>query len=85
MTTLQVRGEIDPDGTLRLAVPMNLPPGPAEVLIVVQPDAGPSPRPPASARSGLFTRTPESDALDVDAVRRQINAGWQTRLDLHPY
>jgi hypothetical protein len=33
-----------------------------------------------AARSGLFTRTPESEALDIDAVRREINQAWQAKV-----
>jgi hypothetical protein len=85
MTTMTVRGDIDADGTLRLAVPMGLPAGPAEVVLVVQPVAATEaasdpPRPLGSARSGLFTRTPESDALDIDAVRKEINDAWKAKL-----
>ena len=87
MTTVTVRGDIEADGTLRLAVPVGLPAGPAQVVVVVQPDPHPvattpdvPPRPSGSARSGLFTRTPESEALDVDAVRREINQAWQSKL-----
>jgi len=38
MTTVKVHAEIDLDGKLRLEVPVGLPAGNAEVLVVVQPE-----------------------------------------------
>ncbi len=46
MTTLTAQAVIAADGTLRLELPTDLPPGPADVVVVVQPT------PPASDRSG---------------------------------
>ena len=39
MTTVKVNAEIGGDGKLRLEVPLGLPAGKAEVVLVVQPDA----------------------------------------------
>ena len=92
MTTVRVRGDIDADGTLRLAVPVGLPAGPAEVVVVVQPEpaaaadltadppADTAGRPLGSARSGLFLNNPAFQAIDIDAVRKEINEAWQSKL-----
>ena len=37
METVTIRTEIAPDGKLRIEVPTHLPPGPAEVAIVIRP------------------------------------------------
>lgn len=37
METIQLTTEIGPDGTLRIVAPTHCGPGPAEVLVVVQP------------------------------------------------
>lgn len=84
MTAIKVRAAIDADGTLRLAVPVDLPAGNAEVFVVVQPDPVVSsdvrPDGEERARSGLFVgRRPNPD-VDIDAVRREINDAWKARL-----
>ena len=92
MTTVKVRGDIDADGTLRLAVPVGLPAGPAEVLVVVQPDAGvkagtiePERAPPLrSARSGLFIGDPIILSADVDAILREMNDASEAKLSNLP-
>ena len=49
MKTMTVAAEIAPDGTLHLELPTGLPPGPADVVVVVQPKSiGPT---PSSAKS----------------------------------
>lgn len=40
MQTIQMQATVGPDGKLRLEVPCQLPPGPAEVVIIVQPRNG---------------------------------------------
>ncbi len=89
MKTLTLRSEILSDGTLRLEVPSDLPPGPVEVVVVLQstteaeaePGAAPIPR---SARSGLFLdRAPRG--LDPDAVLSEHDQQWKDKLaDLKP-
>jgi hypothetical protein len=81
MTTVKVRGEINPDGKLRLEVPVDLPAGNAEVLVVIQPEVTNGHQKPSeqkmSARSGLFA----SDAgrsLGVDAALDEMNNAWKS-------
>jgi hypothetical protein len=88
MTTMTLQAEIGPDGKLRLELPCNLPPGPAEVVVVVQPTANPPvpagpATPPFRARSGLFVGKAQSGGA-IDAALAEMNALWQTKLqDLH--
>lgn len=42
MTTITIHSEITSDGTLRIEVPCELPPGPVEVVMTVQPQHGAS-------------------------------------------
>ena len=70
-----------------LEVPCRLPPGPVDVVLVVQPSArGPLADPAArpTARSGLFAGKGPGD-LDLDAITGEIDAGWRAKLaDLEP-
>ncbi len=60
--TLQT--EITADGKLRLELPIDLPPGAAEVVVVVQP-VTPERRATGASLSGLFAR---EHRLDDDAM-----------------
>jgi hypothetical protein len=87
MTTVSIHARIDPDGKLRLEVPVGLPAGNAEVLVIVQPEQTPA-RAQASgatglARSGLFTGTPAGE-LDVDAALNEMNDAWKSKLAERP-
>lgn len=91
MTTMTVRSTIGPDGTLRLEVPSGLPPGPVEVVVVVQSVAPPEPestgdrtatgegRGPHRARSGLFLNRGVG-GVDVDSVAREMESAWKAGL-----
>lgn len=82
MTTVKVNAQIGTDGSLRLDVPVGLPPGEAEVLVVVQPRAaniGAAAAGAPRARSGLFLgRT--GHAIDVDAALKEMNEAWRSKL-----
>jgi hypothetical protein len=78
MKTTTVYTTIDETGTLRLEVPMELPPGPAEVVVVVRPQAQESPG-PTRARSGVFSSR-SADALDTDAAIEEMNLAWKSKL-----
>jgi hypothetical protein len=87
MTTLTVRADIDEDGKLRLEVPCQLPPGPVEVVLVVQSTSSdPSSNTSAqrSGRSGLFLgKGPQG--VDLDGITEEMNAEWKKKLaDLEP-
>lgn len=83
MTTVRIHAEIDADGKLRLEVPLGLPAGNAEVLVVVQPEAT-NGKPAHSARaqssrSGLFGGDAGKE-LDVDAALKEMNEAWKSKL-----
>jgi hypothetical protein len=83
MTTVRIHAEIDADGKLRLDVPVGLPPGNAEVLVVVQPEVangnGVHSGRTGSSRSGLFGGSTEKN-LDVDAALKEMNEAWKAKL-----
>ncbi len=83
MTTVKVRGEINLDGKLRLEVPVDLPAGNAEVLVVIQPESANGHQKPSepniSARSGLFAAA-AGQSLDVDAALDEMNNAWKSKL-----
>lgn len=91
MTTMTVRSHVGPDGALRLEVPIGLPPGPVEVVVVVQP-ASPSEvettqdrtatgneHRPHRARSGMFLNRGLS-GINVDATTREMEAAWKAKI-----
>lgn len=84
MTTMKIRGTIEPGGRLRLDVPTDLPAGAAEVLVVVQPEAteadDPKGGPPYPTRSGLLLGNPALAALDIDEALREMNDQWKASL-----
>ena len=93
MITLTVRSNVGLDGTLRLEVPSGLPPGPVDVVVVVQsvpskqeftPEWPGHEHRPHRARSGLFLNRGLS-AVDVDEVTETMESAWKTKLaDLEP-
>ena len=73
MKTMTVDAQIAPDGTLRLELPTGLPPGPADVVVVVQPKAS-SPFAQRRSLDGMFAtgRPAEFNAVaEVRDIRRQ--------------
>ena len=83
MTTLTIRSEVGPDGTLRLEIPSGLTPGPVEVVVVVQPVIDRNGR-TQPVRSGIFLNR-GLVGVDVDAVTAEMDAVWKARLaDLGP-
>lgn len=83
MTTVKLNAEIASDGSLRLDVPVGLPPGKAEVVLVVQSHAADDGATSAvgtrRARSGLFLGR-AGDAIDVDATLKEMNEAWRSKL-----
>ena len=70
MKTLSADVNVEEDGVLRIELPANLPPGPAEVVLVVQPKG--VPRPGVKLRSGLFLGRPV-EGFDVDSALDELN------------
>ncbi len=81
MKTLKIHSEIGTDGMLRLEVPTDLDPGPAEVTVVVQPEVFSGT--PTNTRSGLFVGK-SSESINPDVAIGELNTQWQAKLeDLH--
>jgi len=79
MKTMTVRTEIGADGALHLDVPCDLPPGPAEVVLVVQPVSG-TPGPPYDTLRGALAGVMPDD-VDVEADLVEMNREWKKKLD----
>ncbi|HET6882416.1 MAG TPA: hypothetical protein VFI31_19780 [Pirellulales bacterium] len=81
MKTISLRTTISADGTIDLRVPCDVPPGEAEVVIVVQPAA-----PVASSRGGPPYRSDHGvwrdklPDIDLDAEPREMNRLWEKHL-----
>lgn len=86
MTTVKIQGDIDSKGILRVEAPVGLPPGRAEVVVVVQSDNGEvrsgAPLPLRTARSGLFDAT--SREIDIEAALTDMNDGWKSEFSELP-
>lgn len=79
MKTINMKTQIGPDGTLHLDVPCQLPPGPAEVVVIVQP----LPRmqqPPYETFEGILKGVLPAD-LDIDAELHDMNRQWKTNIE----
>jgi hypothetical protein len=82
MKTLTLRTTISSDGTIHLQVPSDLPPGEAEVVLVVQPvvstalNEGP---PYRSDRAVWQGKLPD---VDIDADLREMNRLWERSMEL---
>lgn len=78
MKTLEFQGEIGMDGKRRVEMPVNLPSGPVEVVVIVQPLA-PRPGPPYDTLRGAL----EGQVPDIDVVQafREISAAWKGDLE----
>jgi hypothetical protein len=86
MTTVKIQSDIDSNGFLRLDVPVGLPAGRAEVVVVVQPgfpNGGNQTAPVArTARSGMFVGITKQ--VDVDLALKEITEIWESGLSELP-
>jgi hypothetical protein len=75
---MSFRTQIEPDGTLRLEVPSGLPPGPADVVVVVQPNEAANAivgQRGVSELHGIWAdKLPD---VDLDAELREIRSAWE--------
>ena len=69
MQTLTTQTTIDSDGTINIRVPSGLPPGPAEVVIVIQPGQPLPDRGSPSRLAGMFAGRQPSDFDALTEVR----------------
>jgi hypothetical protein len=76
MKSLESQVEVSHDGKLRVEVSTDLPPGPVEGVILVQPAKRPQP-PPYDTLEGAFAgQLPD---IDVDDDAREVSAGAATQ------
>jgi len=82
MQTLTTQTTIEADGTVNIRVPSNLPPGPAEVVVVVQPllssTSNDRKSPYPSDRGVWRGKLPDTD---LDADLREMNQLWHASLE----
>jgi len=78
-----MRTTIAPDGTIDIHIPSDLPPGEAEVVIVVQPTVSAAlnyPGPPYPSDHGVWQgRLPDAD---IDTDLQEMYRLWEKSLDL---
>jgi hypothetical protein len=80
MKTLTLRTTIAPDGTIDLRIPSDLPPGDAEVVVVVQPLANSRPSPPFPSDEGVWAgKIPD---IDIEADVKEMNQLWEKSMEL---
>ncbi len=83
MKAIAVRTTIAPDGTIDLRVPSDLPPGEAEVVIVVQPVVSAAPGradPSYPSDHGLWQGLMPD--VDVDADLQEMKRLWEQSMEL---
>jgi len=80
MKALTLQAKIAADGYLHLHIPCNLPPGDAEVVVVVQPLVKASLSPPFPSDEGVWVgKVPD---IDIDADLKEMNLLWEKSMDL---
>jgi hypothetical protein len=80
MKTLSLHAEVGADGKLRLEVPCGLPPGPVEVVVIVQPIPPPTGGGPHDTLEGTWSGLVPAD-FDVEAALKEIRREWEKELD----
>jgi hypothetical protein len=80
MQAMMMQADIGADGKLLLEVTCNLPPGPAEVVVVVQPKTSAG-GPPYDTLAGFLKGQVPPD-LDVEAALQEMNQEWEESLEL---
>jgi hypothetical protein len=83
MKALTLRTTIAADGSIDLHIASDLPPGEAEVVVVVQPTASTAPiqpGPPYPSDHGVWQgKLPD---VDIDADTREMNRLWEKSMEL---
>ena len=82
MQTLTTQTTIDSDGTINIRVPSSLPPGPAEVVIVIQPGQPLPDRGSPSRLAGMFAGQQPSDFDALTDVRDIRHRATKEALEL---
>jgi hypothetical protein len=80
MKALTMQAKVGVDGSLHLHVPCGLPPGDAEVIVVVQPLANARLSPPFPSDEGVWAgKLPD---IDIEADIKEMNASWEKSMEL---
>jgi hypothetical protein len=80
MKALTLQAKIAADGCLDLRVPCNLPPGDAEVVVVVQPLANARMSPPFPSDEGVWAgKVPD---IDIEADLKEMSSLWAKSMEL---
>ncbi len=80
MKAISLRTTIGPDGTIDLHIPSELPPGEAEMMLVIQPAASIHPGPPYPSDHGVWQgKLPD---VDIDAELQEMNRLWEKSMEL---
>jgi hypothetical protein len=80
MKALSLRTRIAADGCIHLHLPCDLPPGEAEVVVVVQPTAPSVPGPPYPSDRGVWAgKLPD---IDIEADLKEMNQLWEKSMEL---
>jgi hypothetical protein len=83
MKTIALRTTIAPDGSINLHVRLDLPPGEADVVVVVQPvppATGESVGPPYPSDCGVWQGLRPD--VDIDADLREMSRDWERGMKL---
>jgi hypothetical protein len=82
MRTVAFNGRVDSDGRLRFDLPVDLPPGPLEGVVVIQnaPRNGGAPHKPLA---GILQGVVNPD-VDIEADLKEIKTAWKKRLEIDP-
>ena len=82
MKTLTLHTKITADGCIDLHIPCDLPPGDAEVVVVVQPAVTAHAGPPYPSDHGVWAgKMPDID-IDIDADLNEMNRQWESSMEL---
>jgi len=81
MKTLEFQVEVGQDGKLRVELPTDLPPGPVEGVIVIQPAERKQTPPYDRLKGALAGQLPD---IDIEADLREISTEWKRDLELEP-
>ena len=82
MQTLSFQAEVGPDRKLRVELPIDVPPGPVEGVVVVQGVTRHN-TPPYKSLAGILKGVLPAD-VDIDADLKEIRSAWTKRLEIEP-
>jgi hypothetical protein len=80
MKTLNLRTTIGADGTIDLHILSDLPPGDADIVLVVQPVASALPGPPFPSDEGVWAGMVAE--TDIEADLKEMNQLWERSAEL---